>query len=497
MLLLTSLLAFTAGTALAGDMTFYNPNGGYGSCGRSLQNGDIIAAMNEVEYDRDPSMCGRVICISHNGRTVRATVEDRCAGCPFGDVDVTPVVFQQFQPLDVGRFGGVSWTYCDGTGGSDGGAGSVAEGSGSSSGTGSGSSSGSSSGNGPVETSNSGSGSSSGNGPVETSNSGSGSSSGNGPVETSNSGSGSSSGNGPVETSNSGSGSSSGNGPVETSNSGSGSSSGNGPVETSNSGSGSSSGNGPVETSNSGSGSSSGNGPVETSNSGSGSSSGNGPVENSSSGNASSGNNAGNNGGLPSCTKGAMSTETCKCYTNDSVIPSNTMCPCSESSDCSASEVCKKYTGQCIPKCTLGQKSTSVCSCSTADASRPFIRAGKVCSCTEDSQCGKGKTCAFGYCQTTSTPADWSTCSDAAQLAKAVLLCAVPDSCNVPCLADPRLLTLRNAKVPTDADLVDFCQYFIDEKNGSFEGCTKTDKAPVENGLDAWVATLKELCHEK
>ncbi|KAJ3251863.1 hypothetical protein HDU77_005609 [Chytriomyces hyalinus] len=421
MLLLTSLLAFTAGTALAGDLTFYRPAGGYGSCGRSLQDGDIIAAMNEFEYDRDPSMCGRVICISYNGQIVRATVQDRCAGCPWGDVDVTPVVFQQFRPLDVGRFGGVSWSYCDGNGNVP-----VVE-------------QASPVQPSPVQPS-----------PVQPS-----------PVEPS-----------PVQPS-----------PVQPS-----------PVESS-----------PVQPS-----------PVESSpvqpspvESSPGEPSptvkteaSSGTVETSSSDNSasessSSGNSAGDDGGLPSCTKGAMSTETCKCHTNHSVIPSNTMCPCSESSDCSASEVCKKYTGQCIPKCTLGQKSTSVCSCSTAKASRPFIRAGKVCSCTEDSQCGNGKTCAFGYCQKTSTPADWSTCSDAAQMAKAVLLCAVPDSCNVPCLVDPRLLTLRNANSPTDAMLVDFCHYFIDEKNGSFEGCTKTEKAPVENGLDAWVATLKDLCHEK
>ncbi|TPX76098.1 hypothetical protein CcCBS67573_g02642 [Chytriomyces confervae] len=390
MLLLTSLLAFAAGTALAGDLTFYEPAGGRGSCGNILQNGDIIAAMNEVEYDRDPSMCGRLICISYNGQIVRATVQDRCAGCPSGDVDVTPVVFERFRPREVGRFGGVSWFYCDAPNGND---------------------------NVPV-----------------------------------------------VEVR-----------PATVSSSGSAT------VSSSGSATVSSSGNATV--------SSSGNATV--------SSNGNATVSSSENGSELGGNSAGDNGGLPSCTKGAMSTETCKCHTNHSVIPSNTMCPCSESSDCSASEVCKKYTGQCIPKCTLGQKSTSVCSCSTAKASRPFIRAGKVCSCTEDSQCGNGKTCAFGYCQKTSTPADWFTCSDAAQLAKAVLLCAVPDSCNVPCLVDPRLLTLRNAKVPTDAMLVDFCHYFIDEKNGSFEGCTKTDKAPVENGLDAWVATLKELCHEK
>ncbi|KAJ3383232.1 hypothetical protein HDU80_001295, partial [Chytriomyces hyalinus] len=119
MLLLTSLLAFAAGTALAGDLTFYEPAGGRGSCGNILQNGDIIAAMNEVEYDRDPSMCGRLICISYNGQIVRATVQDRCAGCPSGDVDVTPVVFERFRPREVGRFGGVSWFYCDAPNGND------------------------------------------------------------------------------------------------------------------------------------------------------------------------------------------------------------------------------------------------------------------------------------------------------------------------------------------------------------------------------------------
>ncbi|KAI8843758.1 hypothetical protein BJ741DRAFT_589177 [Chytriomyces cf. hyalinus JEL632] len=103
--------------ALCGSMTYYNPAGGLGSCGNALFDGDYVAAMNAVEYSLD--RCGQTICISYGGKTVQAVIADRCAGCSAGDVDVTPVIFEAFQPLSVGRFD-VTWDYCGGGGGGSG-----------------------------------------------------------------------------------------------------------------------------------------------------------------------------------------------------------------------------------------------------------------------------------------------------------------------------------------------------------------------------------------
>ena len=55
-------------------------------------------------------MCGRSMTVTGpDGKTVTVTVADTCEGCAPGDVDLTPVAFQQLASLDVGRLHGVTW----------------------------------------------------------------------------------------------------------------------------------------------------------------------------------------------------------------------------------------------------------------------------------------------------------------------------------------------------------------------------------------------------
>ncbi|KAJ3136726.1 hypothetical protein HK100_001480 [Physocladia obscura] len=96
--------------AFSGSMTYYNPDGGYGSCGNALQDSDYIVSMNPSQYDVD--ICGSLICITYNGITVQGTLQDRCAGCSYGDIDVSPPIFTSFEPISVGRFN-IEWTFCD------------------------------------------------------------------------------------------------------------------------------------------------------------------------------------------------------------------------------------------------------------------------------------------------------------------------------------------------------------------------------------------------
>jgi len=50
--------------------------------------------------------------ISDQGRTVEATIVDRCAGCPGGaDLDFSIVAFSALADPSVGRLYGVEWDY--------------------------------------------------------------------------------------------------------------------------------------------------------------------------------------------------------------------------------------------------------------------------------------------------------------------------------------------------------------------------------------------------
>ncbi|RYP19124.1 hypothetical protein DL765_003540 [Monosporascus sp. GIB2] len=101
-------VAVSASTAVAftGDMSWYNP--GLGACGHLNSEADLVVALSSSEYSSD--VCGRRITISGNGRTTAATVVDRCLSCASGSIDVSPVVFDDIAPLELGRVQ-VTWEF--------------------------------------------------------------------------------------------------------------------------------------------------------------------------------------------------------------------------------------------------------------------------------------------------------------------------------------------------------------------------------------------------
>ncbi|QYS99763.1 DPBB_1 domain-containing protein [Trichoderma simmonsii] len=111
--LLTSALPTSSSTALSprqnfGDITFYNT--GLGACGSVNNDQELVAAVSAALFDSQ-SVCGRSISVNFNGATVNVQVVDRCAGCAFGDIDLSPSAFSALTgSLNAGRVQG-SWNF--------------------------------------------------------------------------------------------------------------------------------------------------------------------------------------------------------------------------------------------------------------------------------------------------------------------------------------------------------------------------------------------------
>ncbi|KAI1364594.1 RlpA-like double-psi beta-barrel-protein domain-containing protein-containing protein [Xylaria arbuscula] len=101
----TIAIGIAVGYAMAhsGDMTWYDP--GLGACGWTNGGGDMIVAMSPGDMK-----CGTHINIKYKGKTANAKIVDKCPGCAAGSIDVSPTVFQIFEPLGTGRVH-VDWEY--------------------------------------------------------------------------------------------------------------------------------------------------------------------------------------------------------------------------------------------------------------------------------------------------------------------------------------------------------------------------------------------------
>jgi hypothetical protein len=90
-----------SGQVYTGDITFYDPDGNYGSCGDKIQNSEDAVAlplsmMKAVSSKSNGHpWCGKKIAIQFNGQTFTATVKDSCPGCNDGDVDMTSGLFKK------------------------------------------------------------------------------------------------------------------------------------------------------------------------------------------------------------------------------------------------------------------------------------------------------------------------------------------------------------------------------------------------------------------
>lgn len=110
-LVIATLVAFFAVSALAisGDATYFNP--GLGSCGQTNTDADHIVAMSgQLMADTNKEKCGKSIKVTYQGKTTQVTVVDSCPGCKYNDIDLSPSAFKDLAPLDVGRIQ-VEWEW--------------------------------------------------------------------------------------------------------------------------------------------------------------------------------------------------------------------------------------------------------------------------------------------------------------------------------------------------------------------------------------------------
>jgi len=91
--------------AISGRATYYAA--GQGACGWRNTPGDFIVALNEGQFGGgrgSTAQCGRSLTIRYGGQSVVATVADCCPGCPYGALDMTEGLFNQFAGLGAGVF---------------------------------------------------------------------------------------------------------------------------------------------------------------------------------------------------------------------------------------------------------------------------------------------------------------------------------------------------------------------------------------------------------
>jgi len=90
-----------------GDLTFFKV--GLGACGHNdagKDQSDYIVALSAQlmgERSNDNPYCGRTITVSYGGKTVVATVRDKCMDCAYDNIDGTEKLFTEFFPLSAGR----------------------------------------------------------------------------------------------------------------------------------------------------------------------------------------------------------------------------------------------------------------------------------------------------------------------------------------------------------------------------------------------------------
>jgi len=99
-------------THYSGDITYYNPAGGYGACGWTIQDSDPTVALAHGmmgDQSNGNPWCGKKITISFNGATHTATVGDKCMGCDGESIDLTAGLWAIVAPDVDGRAHNVEW----------------------------------------------------------------------------------------------------------------------------------------------------------------------------------------------------------------------------------------------------------------------------------------------------------------------------------------------------------------------------------------------------
>jgi len=93
-----------------GPGTFYDITAGVTACGGRYSASDHVIAMNAGQFE---GSCGKTVTITYGGKSITATVVDRCEICDDG-CDMTEGLFQELAPLSAGRIQ-IQWSFGSGS----------------------------------------------------------------------------------------------------------------------------------------------------------------------------------------------------------------------------------------------------------------------------------------------------------------------------------------------------------------------------------------------
>lgn len=99
--------ATSSSQTYSGDATYYDV--GLGACGITNTDSELVAAMNWQQWDEFGSMsngnpiCGKQAILYYGSKSVTVTIEDKCPGCGYGSIDLSPAAFTQLADESLGR----------------------------------------------------------------------------------------------------------------------------------------------------------------------------------------------------------------------------------------------------------------------------------------------------------------------------------------------------------------------------------------------------------
>lgn len=102
------------GEEFNGQATFYEV--GLGACGWTNSDDELVAALNWEQWDQFGSesngnpACNKKATLNYEGKSVTVKIVDKCMGCKYGDLDLSPSAFKQLASESVGRME-MSWSF--------------------------------------------------------------------------------------------------------------------------------------------------------------------------------------------------------------------------------------------------------------------------------------------------------------------------------------------------------------------------------------------------
>lgn len=95
----------------SGQATYYDV--GLGACGVTNTNSELIAAINVDQFGSQSNgnpICGKQATLYYQGKSVTVTVQDKCPGCSYGDIDLSPAAFKALADESLGRIP-ITWHF--------------------------------------------------------------------------------------------------------------------------------------------------------------------------------------------------------------------------------------------------------------------------------------------------------------------------------------------------------------------------------------------------